>query len=356
VTVEQYAAFLNAKATRADGANASVVTSLHYYGMYYDLNVAQIRRNGSGTAESPYAYTVKSEEAKKPVTFVTWFNAARFANWLHNGGMADSDMEDGAYTLNGALYGTFPRNSGAKYWIPSDAEWFKSAYYKGGSLNNGYWMFPTQSDVLPGNSSATAANQANWRKDDKYFATQSSTLESTVVYLSDVGTFTNSPSAYGTFDQGGNVDEWTDTVMSSQFGDEKITRGGSWISGGLNADVSPVATALPTDRNSKLGFRLARPALPVTETPTTPPAPAFSGRFVVTIAGASGAPKTIEPGEVMLFSVRKGGFTVDAVDAVDANLSASASFSTQNKSWVRIVIDTTGGTININLAEPDADF
>ena len=42
------------------------------------------------------------------------------------------------------------RNAGATYFIPSENEWYKAAYYKGGGTNAGYWTYPTQSNV--GNS------------------------------------------------------------------------------------------------------------------------------------------------------------------------------------------------------------
>ena len=70
------------------------------------------------------------------------------ANWLHNG-KGSGDTETGAYTLTNANDLTMVKNSGAKYWIPSEDEWYKAAYYKRGGTNAGYWMYPTQSDSLP---------------------------------------------------------------------------------------------------------------------------------------------------------------------------------------------------------------
>jgi len=47
----------------------------------------------------------------KPVIFVSWFSAARYCNWLHNGkpsGIQDvSTTEDGAYALFGSNSGIF---------------------------------------------------------------------------------------------------------------------------------------------------------------------------------------------------------------------------------------------------------
>ena len=55
------------------------------------------------------------------------------------------------------------RNAGATYFIPSENEWYKAAYYKGGGTNAGYWTYPTQSNTAPSNVlSATGTNNANY--------------------------------------------------------------------------------------------------------------------------------------------------------------------------------------------------
>jgi len=72
--------------------------------------------------------------ANKPVNYISWFRAARYCNWLHNnkpaGAQNISSTEDGSYSLNGAVTGVgIARNSEAKFWIPSEDEWYKAAYY-----------------------------------------------------------------------------------------------------------------------------------------------------------------------------------------------------------------------------------
>jgi len=66
-----------------------------------------IRTGVSGS----YAYSVKNNMGNKPVIFVSWFSAARYCNWLHNGkpsGIQDvSTTEDGAYALFGSNSGIF---------------------------------------------------------------------------------------------------------------------------------------------------------------------------------------------------------------------------------------------------------
>jgi|GEM_PF-6454979 len=348
VTIADYTVFLSAVATRSDGSNSLVVESLYDSRMLSDSNIAGITRTGSGTAISPYAYFAVGD-GKKPISYVTWFNAARFSNWMHNGGSATADIETGAYTLNGALSGTIIRNPGALWWIPSHDEWFKAAYYKGGGLNSGYWLFPTQSDALPENNASSGTNQANFKRLGLFSVTQSDVFDVAQNYLTAVGTFVNSPSPYGTFDQGGNVEEWTDTVLSTSFGDSRITRGGAWNSGGLNNDVGTIPTALPTDRSSKVGFRLARASIPA----GAPVAP--SGVISVRIAGDSGRSATIGRGEVTQFSIRAGSFTIEAHDVQNETIGTSRTFTSQIRtSFVTVAL--RNGQIVLEEAPAGSDF
>jgi hypothetical protein len=49
--------------------------------------------------------------------------------------------------------GIITKNAGATFWIPSEDEWYKAAYFdqnlEGGA---GYWLYPTQSNTAPGNT------------------------------------------------------------------------------------------------------------------------------------------------------------------------------------------------------------
>ncbi len=242
VTIGQYATFLNAVA-------ATDTYSLYNPGMATDQNIAGITRTGSSGS---YSYSVSGSDTR-PITHVSWFDAARFANWMNNGATNGASTETGAYTLNGATSGvSFPKNAAATWWIPSEDEWYKAAYYKGGGTNAGYWLYPTESDSAPGNVVGGAANQANYNN-GVYSVTQSSTYSGTLNYLTDGGAFSASDSAYATFDQGGNVIEWNDAVTGSN----RVIRGGSW---NFDASLLPSShrnSVAPTVEDGYLGFRLA---------------------------------------------------------------------------------------------------
>jgi formylglycine-generating enzyme required for sulfatase activity len=207
VTAGQYMAFLNAVAkTDTYGLyNTSMDTAVSQYG-------CNIKRTGS---TGNYTYTVASDYANRPVNYVSFWDSCRFANWLTNGqptGSQDAGTtERGAYTLDGyniADGRTIQRSADAKWAVTSESEWYKAAYYKGGGTNAGYWDFPTSSDTAPGQDMADPlpGNNANYRTAPNVYPIDSGK------YTTVAGEFENSESPYGTFDQGGNVWEWNESV------------------------------------------------------------------------------------------------------------------------------------------------
>jgi formylglycine-generating enzyme required for sulfatase activity len=139
VTNCEYVEFLNA------------VAAIDTYNLYNtDMNIharGGITRSGSSGS---YTYSVKNNMGNKPVTYVSWFDCARYCNWLHNG-KGNGSTESGAYTIpDGRTTGNaVPSNNDAKYHLPTENEWHKAAYYKGGGTNAGYWVYATQSDTDP---------------------------------------------------------------------------------------------------------------------------------------------------------------------------------------------------------------
>ncbi len=233
VTLNQYREFLNA------------VGATDTYGLWSTemANTAYLPGIARGGMPGSYTYSVIGS-GNSPVTFVSWFDAARFANWLHNGqptGAQDaSTTEQGAYTLNGAMTGLIPRNSGWNYGLPSDDEWAKAAYHQPaaqGGPSGDYWYYPTRGSGKPNsrNGSGTDTHSANWYWNDEInngfnggYAVSNSTTFPPPTGVTDVGAFSVAASYYGTFDQAGNVGEWTDAVWPNTGG-YLITRGGSWL-------------------------------------------------------------------------------------------------------------------------------
>jgi formylglycine-generating enzyme required for sulfatase activity len=228
-----------------------------------------ITRSGTPGA---YTYAVRTNMGDKPVNYVSWFDAARVSNWLMNGATGTSSTETGAYTLvGGQTSGTAPAvNPGATFYIPTEDQWYKAAYYKGGSTTAGYWDYATQSDTAPtavnattlgtgtsgGVSPVTTGNFANYNS--------AASWNSQTGNVTTVGT-NGGASAYAAFDMSGNIFEWND--LTGAAGSSRGLRGGLWFDGASNLSSSVRDAGAPSLEGNSRGFRLASP-VPVPEPST----------------------------------------------------------------------------------------
>jgi formylglycine-generating enzyme len=248
VTNAQYGAFLNA--VDSSGANAN--------GVYNSLMGSNSRGGITYTpgAVSGAKYTIRTSMGDKPVNFVSWYDSARFTNWLGNG-QGTGSTETGAYTLSGND-GIITKNVGATVYLPSEDEWYKAAYYDptpGAGGGDNYWTYATQSDTVPTVASADStgditnpgANVANYNDGADWNGRNGN--------VTTVGSAAAN-SYFGTADQAGNVEEWNDAVISDS---KRGTRGGSWVggSGGISLRSSHRDAGVPTDESSLYGFRVA---------------------------------------------------------------------------------------------------
>ena len=264
VTQSQYTAFLNAVAqTDTYGVyNASMATAGNGLGVNNGFGITR------GGSPGSYSYTVNASFANLPVAFVTWFDAARFCNWMQNGepttGVENATTtETGAYTLNGATSGIYTKNLLAQWYIPSENEWYKAAYYDP-TLNGGlggYWTYATRSNSAPGTVVGSNSNQANYEyyngSSYLFSVTQSpdpSSYSSSQNYWTPVGAFTNSASYYGTYDQAGDVLNWNDAVIGGAY---RGLRGGDWRGDSSFLAASSRLELRPEQVDYSTGFRVA---------------------------------------------------------------------------------------------------
>jgi len=247
VTNSQYAEFLNA-------VGRSNTNNIYNASMGTDAVNGGITQSGASGA---FVYTVKSGFANKPVNYLNWYSAARFANWMHNGQTTNvASMETGSYTINNVASGpVLTRTANATWVIPTLNEWIKAGFHNNAGLtSSSYTQYATNSNTAPtaSVSNLTVANSAN------YNAVSTATVA--------VGSYTNSVSAYGMFDMMGNVTEMTESIQAtSGTGLNRYNQ----MSGGFSSLATSFAAnyslAMTTPlysgtaaANSSLGFRLAK--------------------------------------------------------------------------------------------------
>ena len=209
ITNQEYCEFLNA------------VASYDPHSLF-DERMQTDDRGGISRSGGPgeYRYAVKPEMQQQPVVFVSWFDAARFCNWLHNALASSAKTvavtESGAYELSHA--GKGKRQTGARVFLPSENEWYKAVYYSPGHAT--YQLFE--------------GNDNRWRV-QKHSA--------------------DWVSPWGIQESMDHVWEWTDTPVSALF---RGLRSGAWFQGN-NRQAAGRFYSNPEWSLGHIGFRIAAP-------------------------------------------------------------------------------------------------
>ena len=233
ITIEQYCAFLNEVA-------ASDPHGLYSEQMATDPSVLAIKRLGTDGSytykvidEAPVGHMHAGKKLKphRPIVYVSWASAARFCNWLHNG-QGNGSTETGAYALRGVRDQRVPREKAARFFLPTEDEWYKAAYFDAARAGSGapYWKFGTRSNdspavwKSPGHArwdaeSLELTNIANWGGGGGGCHT-----------LAPVNLFPNAISGYACHCMTGNVAEWVEP-KGDIAASEGIARGGFWWDG-----------------------------------------------------------------------------------------------------------------------------
>jgi formylglycine-generating enzyme len=205
--------------------------------------------------------TKDTRGVNKVATSVSWNEAARFVNYLNvsSGSAAaykfSTQPGDVGYGVNASITLWAPgdvgyditnpfRNSNAKYFLPSENEWYKAAYY---SSSGTYSNYATGSDTIP-------------------TAVASGTVGGTAVYGQSFATgpaditSAGGLSPYGTMGQGGNAFEWMETEfdgVNNSSDSSRGLRGGSWNGVESNLRASNRNVGDPAGESFLVGFRVA---------------------------------------------------------------------------------------------------
>lgn len=213
----------------------------------FEISEAMIAK---ANAVGSLGITTDSRGPNKPATSVTWYEAAKFVNWLNTStGNHSAYKFDGSGNFEqwqpsdpGYLPGILFRNSLAKYVLPSVDEWYKAAFYD--PSMGVYFDYPTGSDSLPTSvASGTAPGTAIFLRVGPADVTQAGGL-----------------SPFGTMGQGGNAAEWMETDFRT--GNHNPNDGGRAFRGGdfgqFASDTSSTSglVVIPAIQSSYIGFRV----------------------------------------------------------------------------------------------------
>ena len=251
------------------GSTAYGAVSYEYRMAVNEVSEKMINDYNAAPANSSLLITKDTRGTYKPATSVSWNEAARFVNWLNtsqgyqaaykftNSGANDNISlwsSANAWQLGGEnLY----RHKDAYYFLPSEDEWYKAAFYDGSSML--YYDYATGSNTAPtAVASGTDPNTAvyNYQSDPEDFDDPG-----VVSYLADIDD-AGGLSYYGTMAQSGNVFEWGESAFdggNDLDSESRVLRGGreSSSSTQLQSSFRSNFNLGPGNGDSGVGFRVA---------------------------------------------------------------------------------------------------
>jgi len=183
----------------------------------------------------------------QPTARASWYEAAKFANWLTSG-----DALQGAYqfsdatTFTGVDRNTALSTYGTVYVLPTEDEWHKAAFFK--SDGSGYTVYATGD---------TAPDGIDFDGDTTYDSVYRDGYTLYTPYSVGGGTVENN----GTYDMAGNVWEWNESAFDGDLndpGESRVIRGGGMSSHAVFTQwIGRDFEAPDSELFLDLGFRVA---------------------------------------------------------------------------------------------------
>lgn len=226
----------------------------------------------TGTPSIAYDDIAYWTGANVPTNVVSWYEAAQFVNWLNTstghqaayrfiGTQGTSGYTLATWSAAEADNGTnLYRHKDAFYYLPTEDEWVKAAYWNGMALQT----YATKDNTTPDEWSPTGGPNADGQAAGWNFANAYPDNNSATAQPWDVTAGYSPEELNGTFDMMGNVWEWMESPYDSgNYGTDarRCVRGGTYYGHDLydNAIASKARNYHddPYDEAPTWGFRVA---------------------------------------------------------------------------------------------------
>ena len=182
--------------------------------------------------------------ADVPANQVSWYEGAQFVNYLNT-----STGHQAAYNFTGSTFSVWKsgdagydssnpfRNTYAYYFMPTEDEWVKAAYWNGTSLQ-------TYANASAGDLVSGIPDPAKWNySSSSPWDTENGSME-----------------LNGTYNMMGNVWEWTESPYDNGVyapGGTRGIRGGAYVVGSSHLMSSQLVSGWPVYEEDYIGFRVA---------------------------------------------------------------------------------------------------
>ena len=238
--------------------NAADTTGYGAVPYEYRASIHEISQDDitKATASGMSNVTAGAWTGSQPAANIDWYEAAAFVNFLNTNSAKtaayDLAFSNGSWSM--ALWSSeqawtaggtnLYRNKDAFYFLPSEDEWYKAAYYN--PTGSDYFLYPTGSDTAPtAVASGTNAGSAVYNA-----------VASVPAIVDSAGGL----SPYGTMGQGGNVSEWNESAYggtNSSPSEGRAIRGGYWNTSEYGLRSSSRLDGYPANEYAGVGFRVA---------------------------------------------------------------------------------------------------
>jgi len=188
----------------ADGSGYGGVSYL-YNISDREVTIAEFQASGAGNGNENYWNDgTRTVGPDAPASYVSLYEAMKYCNYLTSGTVGSgyySSSDGGAtYQANAMSHDAYAAANGTTYFVPTEDEWYKAAYYTG----SGYSLYANGTGTVPiEGGGATGWNYNN--------------VNSAPSYTRDVALGTTEQN--GTVNMMGNVWEWMED-------DAGVVRGG----------------------------------------------------------------------------------------------------------------------------------
>jgi formylglycine-generating enzyme required for sulfatase activity len=211
-----------------------------YQIMLTEVTIAEFTASGAGNGNENYWNDgTRTVGPNAPAVYVSLYEAMKYCNWLTSGNVNNGyySTPDGGttYQANALNHDAYAAANGLTYFLPTEDEWYKAAYFK--PDGSGYSLYANGTANIP-----THGTTDGWNYDNNGYVNSAPNY----IWVAGFGGVEQN----GTYDMMGNVVEWTEEASG-------VLRAASYSFDEFYQRSSFRGKGGPGDEDANAGFRIA---------------------------------------------------------------------------------------------------
>ena len=226
----------------ADGTTGYGAVGYTYKISATEVTIAEFQAaTGAGSGNENYWNTSgRTVGPNAPASYVSLYEARKYCNWLTTEDVNSGYYGNGGNNMSGLSHDAYAAANGLTYFLPTEDEWYKAAYFK----TDAYSLYANGTDTVP-----TKGTTDGWNYYNGGYVNGSPNYTWTAGY--------GGVEQNGTVNMMGNVWEWMETSSG-------VLRGGSYVSYEVNLRSSSRSDYDPAGEYGSIGFRVVAIPEPAT--------------------------------------------------------------------------------------------